>query len=352
MANGNPDFEQMVQQFFLRLQEKWRRRKKGGSHGGSHTTLIIIALLLWLATGIYVVSPDQQGVVIRFGEAVYTTSPGPHWHLPWPIERVEKPRVKEVKKIEVGFRTISQGPPAKYVNIPNESLMLTGDENIVDLEFIIQFEIKDPIEYLFNVRRPNETLKDAAESAMREVIGRKQIDDALTTGKSDIQKQAHELLQQILDSYKAGIRVRTVKLQDVDPPPEVNDAFKDVINAQQDKERAIYEAKGYENDLLPKARGFAAQAINEAEAYKETLIKNAEGEAQRFNELYKEYRLAKVVTRKRLYLETMEKILPAADKIILDESVNKNVLPYLPLNEIGKNKPRSQAASPRRGGQQ
>ncbi len=346
MANGTVDFEQMINQWLARLKQ----RAAGGRRGPSipKVYLLVVALLIWLATGIYFVAPDEAGVVVRFGKAIYTSPPGPHWHLPWPMERVYKPKVTQIQKVEVGFRTISVGPPARYRDVPTEGLMLTGDENIVNLEFIIQFKIKDPIHYLFRVRNPVETLKDAAESAMRETVGKKEIDDALTTGKGLIQNESQELLQQILDQYEAGIQVVTVKLQDVDPPEAVNDAFKDVINAQQDKERLINEAKGYRNDIIPKARGAAAQKLNEAEAYKQALVKRASGEAQRFKEVLKEYRQAKFVTRKRLYLETMEKILPNTQKIIVDESVRKNVLPYLPLNELGK--ARTTGKPPAKGG--
>ena len=239
-----------------------------------------------------------------------------------------------MQKVEVGFRTVAVGPPARYKDVSTESQMLTGDENIVSLEFIVQFKIKDSIQYLFNVRDPRGALRDAAESAMRETIGKKEIDEALTTGKGVIQNEAQELLQATLDSYSAGIQVLTIKLQDVDPPDAVNDAFKDVINAQQDKERAVNEALGYRNDIIPKARGVAEQTINEAKAYKEALVKNAEGESERFIKLYQEYRLAKFVTRKRLYLETLEKVFAGSQKIVLDDQAGKRVLPYLPLEKI------------------
>jgi membrane protease subunit HflK len=261
----------------------------GGSKPGFNPFFpILLVLGIWLATGIYFIAPDEEGVVLRFGSAVATTSSGPHWHLPWPIERVLKPQVTKVQKVEVGFRTVSVGPPARYKDVVTESQMLTGDENIVSLEFIVQFKIKNSIHYLFNVRDPRGALRDAAESAMRQTVGKKEIDEALTTGKGLIQNDAQVLLQQILDSYQAGIQVLTIKLQDVDPPKAVNDAFKDVINAQQDKERAVNEALGYRNDIIPKSRGVAEQTINQAKAYKEALVKNAEGESERFLKLYKE----------------------------------------------------------------
>ena len=337
MANSGFDPEQFIDQMIRKFRNRQRNGNGAGGSGGAFNIpksyIIVAVLLIWLATGIYFVAPDENGVVVRFGEAVYVTEAGPHWHLPWPMERVYKPKVTQIKKVEIGFRTVVVGPPAKYRTIAGEALMLTGDENIVSLEFIVQYKIKDPINYLFNVRDPQGTLKDAAESAMREVIGKKLINDALTTGKEAIQSEAEAELQDILDSYKAGILIVTVKLQDVGPPSQVNDAFKDVINAQQDKERRINEAMGYRNDIIPKARGVAAQMLNEAEAYKESLIKRAEGEAERFNKILKEYRLAKVVTRRRLYLETMEKILPATKKFVLEGKAGNSTLPFLPIGD-------------------
>jgi membrane protease subunit HflK len=301
--------------------------------------IVIAILALWILSGIYFVGPDEQGVVLRFGKVIATTGSGPHWHFPWPVERVLKPKVTIIRKIEVGFRTVRAGPPARYQQVPTEALMLTGDENIISLEFIVQYRIKDAYKYLFKIREPVNTIKDAAEAAMREVIGQHPIDDALTEKKGVIQDECHQLLQTILDSYNSGLQVVTINLQDVDPPEQVSDAFKDVINAQQDKERKINEAKGYRNDLVPKARGEAAQKINDSQAYREYKIKEAEGDAKRFTQLLKEYQKAKTVTRKRLYLETMEEILPNVEKIILGGPASRNVLPYLPIHEAARRKP-------------
>jgi membrane protease subunit HflK len=302
--------------------------------------IVVVGLLVWLATGVYIVAPDERGVVLRFGKVVRETDSGPHYRLPWPIEQVIKPAVTQIRKDEVGFRTVDVGPPARYREIDDEALMLTGDENIVKLEFIVQYKIRsDPkgvTDFLFNVRDPQGTLRAVAEAAMREVVGRTDIDGVLTEGKERVQADAQKVLQAILDHYAAGIEIVTVKLQDVGPPDQVSDAFKDVISAQQDKERLINEAYGYANDVVPKARGEAAQLINEAEGYREAKVLEATGTAQRFVALEREYAKAKDVTRRRLYLETMEDVLPKVNKILLDDVAAKQVVPYLPLDQVLK----------------
>lgn len=304
--------------------------------------IIVIVLLVYALSGVYIVAPDERGVVLRFGRVVREADPGPGYHLPWPVERVIKPSVTRIGKAEFGFRTVDVGPPARYQDVDPEALMLTGDENIVKLQFIVQFKVKTgptgATDFLFNVRDPENTVRDAAEAAMREVLGRNNIDNALTEGKEQVQQDAQVLLQRILDQYQVGLEVVTVKLQDVGPPDKVSDAFKDVISAQQDKERLINEARGYANDVVPKARGQAAQLLNEAEAYSAAKVQDATGAAQRFSALRQEYEKAKDVTRLRLYLETMEQILPRMNKIILDEVAGKQVVPYLPLDPVIKPK--------------
>ena len=313
----------------------------GGRGGGVSSwrvnPLLVVGILLvaWALTGIYIVAPDQRGIVLRFGKVVRETGSGPHYHLPWPIEQVMKPSVTAIRKEEVGFRTLSQAP-ARYQDVDVEALMLTGDENIVKLEFIVQYKVRSDAtgatDFLFNVRNPVETVRAAAEAAMREVLGRTEIDQALTEGKEEIQQETQRVLQQILDRYSSGLEVVTVKLQDVDPPDQVSDAFKDVISAQQDRERLINEALGYANDVVPRARGQAAQLLNEAEGYRQAKLLDAAGTAQRFSALEQEYAKAKNVTRRRLYLETMEAILPEMNKIILDDLAGRQAVPYLPLD--------------------
>lgn len=328
------------------LKELWERISSSIPGGGDDKprrtvnpfAVLGIVVALWLATGIYIVAPDERGIVLRFGEVVRESDPGPHYRLPWPIETVIRPSVTTIRKAEIGFRTVSQGPPARYDEIPVEALMLTGDENIVALESIVQYRVRadatGPSDFLFNVRDPDDTVRDAAEAAMREVIGSTEIDQALTEGKEQVQIDAQAVLQAILDRYDIGIEVVTVKLQDVDPPDQVSDAFKDVISAQQDKERLINEASGYANDVVPRARGEAAQLINQAEAYREAKIRDADGAAKRFIALHDEYVKAKEVTRQRLYLETMEAVLPGMNKIILDDPSAKQAVPYLPLEPL------------------
>jgi membrane protease subunit HflK len=328
------------ERIFDRLRSAFAQR---GPARVSPWLVAAIILAVYALTGIYVVAPDERGIVLRFGRVVREADPGPGYHLPWPFEQVIKPAVTRIRKEEFGFRTVSVGPPARYRDVDVEALMLTGDENIVKLQFIVQFKVQTgptgATDFLFNVRDPVDTVRDAAEAAVREVLGRNDIDNALTEGKEQIQQDAQALLQQILDQYRVGLEIVTVKLQDVDPPDQVSDAFKDVISAQQDRERLINEARGYANDVVPKARGQAAQMLNEAEGYSAAKVQDASGAAQRFTALQQEYDKAKDVTRLRLYIETMEQVLPRVNKIILDESAGKQVVPYLPLDELVKRKP-------------
>jgi len=267
------------------------------------------------------------------------TQPGPHYHLPRPIEMVDKVKVEKVRRIEIGFRTYRPGPPAQYRFVPEESLMLTGDEQIIDAQIIVQYQVKDPEKFLFNVRgleRPQGALMDAAEVALRQVVGQRPIDDVLITEKLQVEIDIRELLQRIIDRYDSGVRIVEVKLQTVRPPKEVAAAFSDVVSAKEDKERLVKEADGYREDLLPKARGQAQSIIRGAEAYKAERIKRAEGDADKFLSVLKEYKKAKDVTRKRLYLETMEQILPGIRKFVIDPEVSGNLLQFLPLEKGGE----------------
>ena len=298
--------------------------------------IIPAVVVLWLLSGIYIVRPDEQGVVRQFGKAVRVTQPGPHYHFPQPIEMVDKVKVKKVRRMEIGFRTIPNTSPARYRFYPQESLMLTGDEQIVDAQIIVQYKINDPEKFLFNVKgleRPQGALMDAAEVALRQVVGQRPIDDVLITQKLQIESDIHQLLQRIIDRYDSGVRITAVKLQTVRPPEEVKKAFSDVVSAKEDKERLIKEADGYREDLLPKARGQARSIVLAAEAYKAERVKRAQGDAEKFLAVLKEYEKAKDVTRKRLYLETMQKILPNIRKFVIDPQVGGNLLQFLPLQE-------------------
>ncbi len=292
---------------------------------------------VWLASGIYIVQPDEAGVVLRFGKYAYTTEAGPHYHLPFPIERVYKPKVTQIKQVEIGFRSqsnINSFQQGRIQHVADESSMLTGDENIVNIKFSVQYRIKPDaaVNYLFNVTDPDAVLKSASEAAMREVIGNNNIDAALTDGKVQIQNDVAILLQQILDIYKVGLEVVAVQMQDVQPPNEVSDAFKDVASAREDKERIINESEAYRNELIPKARGDAAAMINNAQAYKQTRIRQAEGEASRFTAVLEQYNKNPDTTKQRLVYETLENILsrPGMEKIILTDGM-QNLMPVLPL---------------------
>ncbi len=333
-----PSSDPLSQVFDLSERLRERMAESGGGAGRPRFSpwwLVGAGLVAWLLSGIYIVGPDERGVVLRFGKLVRETDPGPGYHLPWPIERVLTPSVTAIRKEELGFRTVDVGPPARYQDVDAEALMLTGDENIVKLEFIVQYKVRADAtgtrEFLFNIRDADGTVRAASEAAMREVVGRTKIDEVLTEGKEAVQVEAQRVLQEILDRYGSGIEVVTLKLQDVDPPDQVSDAFKDVISAQQDRERLINEARGYANDVVPRARGQAAQMVFEAEGYREARVREATGVAKRFVALQEEYAKAKDVTRTRLYLETMENILPNANKIVMDDISGKQAVPYLPL---------------------
>jgi membrane protease subunit HflK len=293
-----------------------------------------ILLILWLLSGIYIVGPDEQGVVRRFGKVVRITEPGPHYRLPRPIEKVDKPKIQQVRRIEIGFETISPGPPARYKFHTEESLMLTGDEQIIDAQIIVQYKIENAADYLFNVRNlegPQGTIKDAAEVALRQVVGERPIDDVLISEKLQVESDISALLQEIVEGYESGIRITVVKLQTVQPPKEVAAAFSDVVSAKEDKEKLIQEAQGYKEDIIPKARGQARSIVLEAEGYKEEKVKRAQGDVAKFLAVLQEYEKAKDVTRKRLYLETMEKVLPGIKKFIIDSETGDGLLKLLPL---------------------
>ena len=290
--------------------------------------IVGIALIFWLFTGVYTVGPDEVGVVQRFGKYIRVVQSGLNYHMPFPIETVKTPKVTEVKRIEIGFRTIGKN---QYRTVERESLMLTGDENIVDAEMIVQYKIKEPINYLFNFIGPELTMREASEASLRTVIGRHNIDEALTSGKLMIQEETKELLQSILDKYETGVQVVAVQLQDVSPPKQVIDSFKDVASAKEDKNRMINEAEGYRNNVIPKARGEAQSMILEAEGFRESRISRAEGDVAKFKAILKEYSKAKDVTRKRLYLEAMEEILPGLEKYIVPSGEDGNLLNLLNL---------------------
>ncbi len=326
-----------IEDFIRKGQDRFKGFLPGGGFGGGKGFLIVLALIVivWLLTGFYRVQPDQQGVVLRFGAWVNTTQPGLNWHLPYPIESVETPSVERINAIDVGFRSVgADRGRAQRREVPQESLMVTGDQNIIDIEFTVQWKISDAGKFLFNIRNPEATVKIVAESAMREIIGRTDIQPALTEGRQDIEIKARKLLQEVLDEYDAGIEITQIQLQDVKPPGPVIDSFDDVQRARQDRERLRNEADAYRNDVLPRARGDAQQIIQEALGYRERLENEAEGEAQRFLQVFEAYKENPEVTKRRMYLETMQNLLSGVDKVIMDRSIQSSVVPYLPLNEL------------------
>jgi membrane protease subunit HflK len=291
-----------------------------------------------LASGFYRVLPDEQGVVLRFGKYVNQTQPGLHYHLPYPIETALTPKVTKVNRIDVGYRSASDTGRATGVSdVPEESLMLTGDENIVDIDYSVFWLIKDAGKFLFNIQDPEDSVKSVAETAMREVIAKRDIQSILTEGRAQVEIDTQNIMQEILDSYDSGITITQVQTQKADPPKEVIDAFRDVQAAKADKERAQNEAEAYANDVIPRARGEAAQILQQAEAYKREVVALSEGEASRFLAIYNEYRKARTVTQERMYLETMEKVMADINKIIIDKKSGGGVVPYLPLPELKKN---------------
>jgi len=302
--------------------------------GGGLRLILIILAAIWLLTGVFIVGPDEQGVIRRFGKFSRVASSGINYHLPFPLEVVQKPKITEVKRVEIGFRTTKQGPPSEYRQVPMESLMLTGNLNIIDIDMIVQYKIRDAVSYLFNVKDVDETIHKTAEAALRQIIGRHDIDEALTTGKFAIQEETMTLLQSVLDKYDIGILVVAVQLQDAHPPQEVAPDFKDVASAKEDKERKINQAQGYRNDVIPKARGEAEKLIQEAQGYAARRVAEAEGDAKKFLNILTEYSQAKDVTRKRMLLETMEQILPGIQKYILTSEGQINLLPLAGQNPV------------------
>ena len=337
-SSNNRDLENSIK----KAKEKFGRFKLGSPRNFSF--FLIVVLFIWLATGFYRVEPDEQGVELLFGKWNQTTTePGLHIFFPTPIGKVMTPKVENVRKINVGYRSASElgfstGSNTER-NVLEESLMLTGDQNIVDVHFTVLYKIKDAGKFLFKLRNPETTVKDMSESVMREVVGQRELEFLLTGGRQEVEQVVRSDLQDILDEYESGILVQSIQLQSVNPPALVIDAFDEVQRARQDKEKLVNEANSYLNKIVPNARGDAAKLVQEATAYKEQVIKQAEGVAQNFIDVYNSYKDAKYVTRQRIYLETLTEVLEGPNKIILDSTgEGQGVVPYLPLNELNKNK--------------
>lgn len=352
-----PDLEELLR----RGQDKLRNALPGGNLGGKGVALIALAaVVIWGFSGFFRVEPDELGVIMRFGKYTRDAYPGLNYHLPYPIESVLTPKITRVNRIDVGMRLVEDLRRGTTVrDVPEESLMLTGDENIVDVDFSVFWVIKPSsqgkpsgaADYLFNIQNPEGTVKAVAESAMREVVGRSNIQPILTGARQNIETAVHELMQKTLDEYDAGIQITQVQMQKVDPPNQVIDAFRDVQAARADLERAQNEAQSYANRVVPEARGRVAQITQQAEAYREQTVAEAKGQTARFVKVLDEYLKAPDVTRQRIYLETMERLFAGTDKIIIDAggASGSGVVPFLPLNEM---MPRQRPQQPAQGQQQ
>ena len=341
-----PDLEDLIR----RSQDRLKSYLPGGLGGRGGVLIIVALIVVWMLSGFYRVNTDEQGVVLRFGKFVYQTQPGLNYHWPYPIETALTPKVTRVNRTDIGLRLLEDPRRGTSMrDIPEESLMLTGDENIVDVDVSVFWVIKNAAEYLFNVQQPEGTIKAVAESAIREEIGRNQIQAILTGARQAIETQVQELIQRTLDEYQAGVQITQVQLQKVDPPAQVIDAFRDVQAARADAERLQNEAQAYANRVVPEARGDAARVIQAAEGYRERVVFEARGQADRFVKIYDEYAKAPEVTRRRMYLETMERVFNGMDKVIVDPNTSKNgtgVVPYLPLGELGRQTPAQPARPP------
>jgi membrane protease subunit HflK len=335
---GPPDLDELWRKFNRRLNELFGRRGGGGDRppsqppsgrmlGGGAGVLIALVLGVWLASGFYIVDAASRGVVLTFGRYAEETNPGLRWRLPYPIQSHEIVNLAQVRTLEVGYRNSVKQKALK------ESLMLTDDENIVDLQFAVQYIVRDAKDFLFNTKRPDDTAMQAAESAMREIIGKSKMDAILYESREAIQVSSQQLMQQILDRYKTGITVSRITIQSAQPPEQVQAAFDDAVKAGQDRERQKNEGQAYARDVIPKASGTASRLIQEAEGYKQRVIANAEGEASRFRQVLTEYSKAPAVTRERIYIETMQQVLSSTSKIIVDTKGSGNLL-YLPLDKL------------------
>ncbi|MFQ5995951.1 MAG: FtsH protease activity modulator HflK [Acidiferrobacterales bacterium] len=336
---GPPDLDEIVRNIQNRLGGLFgggKGRGPGGARVGKaggigFGVILLIVIGLWLASGFYAVQQAERGVVLRFGQHQDTTEAGLNWHLPWPIEAVEKVDVQNVFAIEIGYR--SNERTGRVTHVPKEALMLTEDENIVDIEFAVQYRISNPANYKFNVENPETTIAQATESAIREIVGKSTLDHVITEGRVDVANRTQTLLQEILDRYKTGIVVTTAKMQKAQPPEQVKAAFDDAVKAREDEQRFKNEAQAYANDILPRARGTAARMIQEGEAYKASVTARAEGDGRRFTAIAQEFARAPEITRERLYLETMEQVLSNTTKVYIDQEGGNNIM-YLPLDKI------------------
>ncbi|MDD5180078.1 MAG: FtsH protease activity modulator HflK [Gallionellaceae bacterium] len=333
-SGGPPDLEAVLRDLNKKITDLFGG--KGGGSGGGRSPMnfsggmgmvVAVVVLIWVASGFYIVDASQRGVVLRFGKYVEATQPGPRWHLPFPIESVEVVSLSQVRTVEVGYRDNVKNKMLK------ESLMLTDDENIIDIQFAVQYFLKDPADYLFNNRAPDENVRQAAETSIREIVGKNKMDFVLYEGREQVAAATTKLIQEILDRYKSGILVSKVTMQNAQPPEQVQAAFDDAVKAGQDRERQKNEGQAYANDVVPKAKGAAARLMQEAEGYRQRVVANAEGDSSRFKQVLVEYEKAPAVTRERMYLDTMQQIFASSSKVMVDQKSGNSLL-YLPLDKL------------------
>lgn len=335
-SGGPPDLDELMRNFNKKISELFGGKGSGNKAGGTGAPqsfgvgiglIVLIVALLWIASGFYIVDASSRGVVLRFGKYVDTTQPGPRWHMPFPIESVEVVSVSQVKTVEIGYRENVKNKMLK------ESLMLTADENIIDIQFAVQYFLKDPKDYLFNNRKPDENVRQAAETAIREIVGKNKMDFVLYEGREQVAAATTKLIQDILDRYKTGILVSKVTMQNAQPPEQVQAAFDDAVKAGQDRERQKNEGQAYANDVVPRAKGAAARLQEESEGYRQRVIANAEGDASRFKQVLVEYEKAPTVTRERMYIDMMQQVLTSSSKVMVDQKAGNSLL-YLPLDKL------------------
>lgn len=334
---GPPDIEAVLRDINKKISALFGNKGSGtggtGDGGNSNKfnasigLITVVVVLIWIASGFYIVDASQRGVVLRFGSFVETTQPGPRWHMPFPIESVEVVNISQVRTVEIGYRENVKN------KILKESLMLTDDENIIDIQFAVQYFLKDPGEYLFNNRAPDENVRQAAETSIREIVGKNKMDFVLYEGREQVAAATTKLAQEILDRYKSGILLSKVTMQNAQPPEQVQAAFDDAVKAGQDRERQKNEGQAYANDVIPRAKGAAARLMQEAEGYRQRVIASAEGDASRFQQVLKEYEKAPAVTRERMYIDMMQQILTSTSKVMVDQKSGNNLL-YLPLDKL------------------
>lgn len=334
-SGGPPDLDELWRKFNQKLNAMFGG--KGPSAGGNLPSgsqafsglgiVAALAVVVWLGSGFYIVNAGERGVVLRFGRYVETTEPGPRWHMPYPVESVEVVNLEQVRTVEVGYRNTVKSKVLK------ESLMLTDDENIIDIQFAVQYTLKDPKAYLFNNRHPDESVLQTAETAIREIVGKSKMDFVLYEGRAEVAAKAAKLMQEILDRYQTGIAISKVTMQNAQPPEQVQAAFDDAVKAGQDRERQKNEGQAYANDVIPKAKGTASRLLQEADGYKQRVIANAEGDAARFRQIVAEYNKAPGVTRDRLYLDAMQQIYSSTSKVVVDQKGSNSML-YLPLDKL------------------